>query len=80
MWVINYNLGLIGYLLTFPNKNGTVSPSQKELLYFVLQLGELGDSQPFFYFFLILLFMQETETKETVSSYLLLVLQSILEA
>ena len=47
-----------------PNKNGTVSPSQKELLYFVLQLGELGDSQPFFYFFLILLFMQETETKD----------------
>ena len=64
MWVINYNLGLIGYLLTFPNKNGTVSPSQKELLYFVLQLGELGDSQPLFYFFLFLLFMQETETKD----------------
>lgn len=51
MWVINYNLGLIGYLLTFPNKNGTVSPSQKELLYFVLHLGELRDSQSFFFFF-----------------------------
>lgn len=38
MWVINCNIGLVGYFLALLNKIKSVSPSQKELLYFVMQV------------------------------------------